>query len=112
MGNSFLVQQVNGSGTIDYTFAPAGPVEIRSVRVHLSVAGGSGNFVLSQDSATSTSYDVQFKSQDMSSLANYVWPDSARPLPVYIHEDDKFEVDWTSPITTTTYGVEIIYRLL
>ena len=62
-----------GALAISSTLNPDRAFQLDEVRLHLSAAGGAGSFSIQVDSIDGSTYDVVLNSQDMTSLADYVY---------------------------------------
>lgn len=107
-GSQRYIATENGQGSINTSFSASVDVEIIAVYLHTSVNGGSGDFVMQRDSATSTSYNYVILTQDMSSVSDIAFPTSSRRI--FQDSSDSTSFTWTSPITTTTWGLEVHYE--
>lgn len=107
-GSVRYVATENGAGSIDTSFTPPISCEIVAVYFHTSVDGGSGDFIMARDSDTSTTYDFVHLTVDMTSETDVGFPTNAPRI--FLTPDDVMDFSWTSPITTTTWGLEIHYE--
>ena len=107
--NNLVHVRATAAVALDATFTPSGEVELLSVRLHLSAAGGAvENFVIAVDSGTAANYDVVLSTTAMAAVQDVTWiPDA----PFHVAKGD--EVDFTYTNTNLrTYGLEYIYRKL
>ena len=86
---------------------PNTALEILSVKLHLSAAGGAAeNFTVTINSATDAKYDTVIFSQDMNTVQDLLWlPD--QPIPVI--NTDVIDFAYANS-NTRDYGLEVIYR--
>lgn len=94
-----------GSGAVSTTVAPGVDWRLDSIRIHLSAAGGAGDFTATLDANAGAAYDVVVLTQDMTSVTDLVWfPD--RDL--IFTSGDELDLAWTNG-SSRTYGIEVYY---
>jgi len=101
--------RATGAGAISETFTPVGEVELLSVRLHLSAAGGAAeNYLIYIDSGTATNYDVNLNTSAMAALADVTWiPED----PFHIQLGDAVDFTYNNG-NARTWGLEYVYRKL
>ena len=109
MLSNIIHVRATGALALSETFTPAGEVELLSVRLHLSAAGGAAeNYVITIDSGTATAYDVALSTSAMAALADVTWiPDT----PLHIQNGDEVDFTYTNS-NARTWGLEYVYRKL
>ena len=104
---------VTGTGTIGATFSLANSnnvssIELVSIRLHLSGAGGSGSFTAAIDSHLGAAYDTVIYTKDMTAATDacqmYV------PEEAILDNESGLTFAWTAG-NQVTYGLELIYKL-
>ena len=99
--------RATGAAAIAETITPTTPIELVSVRLNLSAAGGAAeNFTVTIDSAAAAVYDTVIFSQDMNAVADLLW---LPPQPIPILNCDELDFAYANS-NTRTYGLEVIYR--
>lgn len=96
MLTSFTATDVSGLGM---------DVEVLSVYFKTSVDGGT--FTIDRDSATSTTFDYNHLTQDMSSDSDLVWP--TNDAHYFLAKEDHWDFAQTL-VSTTTWALEIHYE--
>ena len=100
--------RATGAVAIASTLAPGVAWQLESIRIHLSAAGGAGNFTATLDHGIGAVYDVVILTQDMTAVTNYIWT-AERPLEF----DASVEVDFAwANAGTKTYGLEVIWKAI
>ena len=100
-------KNVTGAVAIASTLAPAVPFRLLGIRIHLSAAGGAGNFTVQMDASAGAAYDTVLFTQDMTSVVDLEWqPDS----PMEFAIGDELDFAWANA-STRTYGMTIIYEI-
>lgn len=94
-----------GSGALSYTLEPDAPGQIEEVRLHLSAAGGAGNFTTTLESGLSSVYNIVVNTQDMSSATDEVYQPT-RPHP--FSKGDKWVFAWANA-SGRIWGLEILF---
>jgi len=103
---------VTGSGNIAATM-PAMPtnnvssIELVSIRLHLSAAGGANNFTATLDSHLGAVYDTILLTQDMTSVTDLF--QTYLPEEAILDNDTDLVFAWTNG-SGRTYGLEVIYK--
>ena len=97
-----------GAVAIASTLAPGVAWQLESVRIHLSAAGGAGNFTATLDHGTGAAYDLVILTQDMTTVTNYIWT-AERPLE--FNADTEIDFAWANA-NTRTYGLEVIWKAI
>jgi hypothetical protein len=93
---------------LSLTIAPSTPWKLISLKIHLSAAGGAGNFVATLDASAGAAYDTIIFTQDLTLLADMFWqPDS----PIFFNIGDKLVITWANA-NGRTYGIEAVYEVL
>ena len=107
MASKNIPFRATGAAAIASSLTPDGPIELVSVKLHLSAAGGAAeNFTVTINSVTSAVYDTVLFSQDMNTVADLFWqPDQ----PIQIVNSDVIDFAYNNG-NTRTYGLEAIYR--
>lgn len=96
----------SGSGALNYTLDPGRAIQLEEVRLHLSAAGGAGNFTVTIDSKEGPVYDTVINTQDMSSATDEHYQ-PARPIPLL--DGDKLAFAWANA-NGKTWGLEVVWR--
>lgn len=97
-----------GTGNIATTFEASTDVELIALYLHTSAVGGSGDFVVSLDNDRGRDYDINWLTQDMSSITDLVWPtNSARH---FVPKDTPLDLLWTNPSSAATWALEVYYE--
>lgn len=105
---SVCTHKATGAVAIATTLAPGRSFQLLEVRIHLSAAGGAGDFTAKVDSITSAAYDLNFIKQDMTAVIDFVWqPDH----PMQFETGDEIDFEWANG-AGRTYGLEIKYNPL
>jgi hypothetical protein len=108
MINHIRVLNATGAGAIATTLAPAQSFRLKEVRIHLSAAGGAGNFTATVDAINGAAYDLNIFTQNMTAVTNLIWqPDS----PLQFEAGDEIDFAWENA-GTKTYGLTVVYELL
>ena len=106
---TYKTHRATGALAIASTLAPTAQIELVSIKLHLSAAGGAAeNFTATVDSVTAGAYDVVLFSQDMTTVADIVWVPTG---PIPIMKGDEIDFAFANS-NTRTYGLEVIYRIL
>jgi len=100
-------EATNIAHTMQITTINTDYIEIISVRLHLSGAGGANNFTMTQDSALGAAYDTLCYSQDMTLVTDIYYLYS--PGEAIFDNNDKIIFAWTNG-NQVTWGLEILYR--
>jgi hypothetical protein len=102
----YLSDKTTGSAAISKSLTSIEPNwSIVEIRLHLSAAGGSGNFTCIIN-ATGSIYDTICFSQDMTDITDLHWqPDN----PIQLTSAESFDISWANA-SLRTYGLEIIYK--
>ena len=103
---AYKVSRATGSAALSLTHTPSGSeIYFYEFRIHLGAASAtSENLVIKIDAAAGAAYDTVLDTQDMNTLADYVYL-PARPHRLFA--GDKIIVTWTNT-NTETYGAEVI----
>jgi hypothetical protein len=108
MVNHINVKNDTGVVAIATTLAPAQSFRLKEVRVHLSAAGGAGNFTATVDAINGAAYDLNIITQDMTAVVDYIWqPDTS----LQFEPGDEIDFAWANA-NGRTYGLTIVYELL
>jgi hypothetical protein len=108
MMNHVRVLNATGAVAVATTLAPAQSFRLKEVRIHLSAAGGAGNFTATVDAMNGAAYDLNIITQDMTAVVDYVWqPDT----PLQFEAGDEIDFAWANA-GTKTYGLTVVYELL
>lgn len=111
---NFMYSQIDkfhratGAAAIASTLKPGQRFRLKEVRIHLSAAGGAGDFTATVDNGVGAAYDLQIIKQDMTSVLDLVWQPTA---PMAFEATDEIDFAWANA-GTKTYGLEVIYDLL
>ena len=98
--------RATGGVAIASTLAPGIAWQLESIRVHLSAAGGAGDFTATLDHSVGAAYDLVIATQDMTTTTDYVWH-TERPMEF----DADTELDFAyANANTRTYGLEVIWK--
>ncbi len=81
--------------------------ELISIRLHLSAAGGAGDFVVTQDSYLGAEYDTVLLTQDMTSITDLY--QTYQVGEAVFDNNDKITFTWANS-GNKTYGLEVLYR--
>ena len=104
-----IPHRATGAAAIASSLAPAGPIVLDSVKLHLSAVGGAVgavNFTVTINSVTDAKYDTLLFSQDMTAVQDVFWqPD--RPVPIV--NGDVIDFAYANG-STLDYGLEVLYR--
>ena len=98
------------TGAIATTLAldPERFYQLVEVRIHLSAAGGAGDFTITVDANEGAAYDSVLATQDMTSVVSYVYqPDK----PLIFDKGDELDFAWANS-SNRTYGLTVIYELI
>jgi hypothetical protein len=108
MPNTYLfsVQRATGAVALAAKLAPGYAFRLHEVRIHLSAAGGAGNFTATMDAGAGAAYDTVLKTQDMTSISDFHWQPT---WPLLFAATDEVDFAWANA-GTKTYGIEIIYE--
>jgi len=82
-------------------------IELISIRLHLSAAGGAGDFTVTQDSALGASYDTVLLTQDMTATTDVY--QTYKPGEAIFDNNDKLVFAYPNA-NNRTYGLEVLYR--
>lgn len=105
---SICTERATGTAAIAKTIAPGRAFQLLEVRVHLSAAGGAGNFTINHDSGNGSAYDVNIATQDMTAVTDYIFqPD----IPMHFDSGDEIDIAWANA-GGKTYGLEVKTILL
>ena len=100
-----------GAAAIDQTLQvpPQGThsIELISIRIHLSAAGGAANFTITQDSYLGAEYDTVLFTQDMTSVTDLYKTYQLKEA--VFDNNDKLVFKWVNG-SSRTYGMEVLYR--
>ena len=91
-----LVAQVDGTD-VDF--------KIIEVRLHLSAAGGEGNLTITLESNDDPVHNINFVTQDMTLLQDFVWRPTPRAL---FQRGDTVKIEWANA-NDRVYGLEVIW---
>jgi len=106
--NTFAHYAINTTGSLAFKFAPAQPVVIQEIRFKLSASGGAGSFTAALDNGTTSTLDVVFITEDMTSASNIL---QTYPMPLVLKSTDA--IDFAYPnANNKTYGLEVVWRRL
>jgi hypothetical protein len=98
--------RATGGVAIASTLAPGKAWQLESIRLHLSAAGGAGDFTATLDHGAGAAYDLVIATQDMTTTTDYVWH-TERPMEF----DADTELDFAyANANTRTYGLEVIWK--
>ena len=97
-----------GAVAIASTLAPGVAWQLESVRIHLSAAGGAGDFTATLDHGTGAAYDIVLLTKDMTTTTDYVWH-TERPME--FDADTELDFAWANA-NTRTYGLEVIWKAI
>lgn len=98
------------TGAISTTLAldPERFYQLVEVRIHLSAAGGAGDFTITLNANEGDNYDSVIKTQAMTSVVSYVWqPDK----PIIFDKGDELDFAWANS-SNRKYGLTVIYELI
>ncbi len=91
----------------DFTEHGSSEVRVAEVRLHLSAAGGAGNFTITIDSAAGVEYDSILNTQDMTAAQDEIYaPDN----PPRLRAVDGLRMEWANA-GAKVWGLEVIYCL-
>jgi hypothetical protein len=108
MINHIRVLNATGTVAIATTLVPAQAFRLKEVRIHLSAAGGAGNFTATVDANAGTAYDLNIITQDMTAVVDFIWqPDT----PLQFESGDEIDFAWANA-NGRTYGLTVVYELL
>ena len=96
-----------GAGAINYTLTDAGPLGwyLKSVRLHLNVAGGAGSLIIRLNSASGSVYDVVLLTRDMTLVKDLVWePEEDGGL--WLATGDAIDIVYSNA-NSRVYGLEV-----
>lgn len=103
-----MTHRATGSAALSATLAPGRAFQLLEVRIHLSAAGGAGNFTATVDANAGAPYDLNIITQDMTAVTDFVWqPD----YPMHFDSGDKIDFAWTNA-GGKTYGLEVKFSPL
>ncbi|MFB0556085.1 MAG: hypothetical protein ACETWQ_22510 [Phycisphaerae bacterium] len=97
----------NGTGAMDYTFAPNKEFTFEEVRLHLNeYATATENFVIQLQSSKGSAFNVKLYSKDMNGVQDIVY----QPTKEHdIREEDSLKFTWPNT-QSKTWGLEIIWK--
>lgn len=102
---SICTLRATGVVALAATLDPKRAFQLESIALHLSAAGGAGNFTATLDAQAGTEYDVNIITNDMTADIDVLFvPD--RPL--YFDSGDKIVFAWANA-GGKTYGLEVKY---
>jgi hypothetical protein len=105
---AICTHRATGAAAISTSLAPGRAFQLLEIRVHLSAAGGAGNFTATVDANAGAAYDITLLTQDMTSVTNLVWtPD----CPLHFDSGDEIDFAWAN-VGTKTYGLEVKFNPL
>lgn len=108
MINQIRVTNATGAVAIATTLAPAQAFRLVEVRIHLSAAGGAGNFTATVDAAAGAAYDINLITQDMTTVTNLIWQPER---PIQFESGDEIDFAWANG-AGRTYGLTIIWEAM
>ena len=82
--------------------------QLESVKLHLSAAGGVGNFTITIDANAGSTYDVIIFTQDMTTATDVVW---IPERPIILRNGDKLLFAYTNA-NNRAYGLEVGWNSL
>ena len=97
-----------GAAAIAKTVAPGKRWVLLEVRLHLSAAGGTGNFTATMDAGAGAAYDCVLLTQDMSAATDVHWQPTR---PIVFSATDELDFEYVNT-NASTYGLEVIYGLV
>lgn len=98
--------RARGIEPVAYTFAPDTGVQLEEVRLHLSAAGGAGDFTVTLQSHAGDEYNLVLNTQDMASATDEHYQPTR---PVFVGDGDSILCEWANA-NDKTWGLEIVYR--
>ena len=108
MINHVRFLNVTGAVAIASTLAPGQSFRLKEVRMHLSAAGGAGNFTATVDANAGAPYDLNIITQDMTAVVDLIWQPDA---PLQFEAGDEIDFAWDNA-NGRTYGLTVVYELL
>jgi hypothetical protein len=103
-----LTHRATGVAALATTLAPGRAFQLLEVRMHLSAAGGAGNFTSDVDAGAGSGYDLNIITQDMTAVVNFIFqPD----YPMHFDAADEIDFAWANA-GGKTYGLEVKYSLI
>jgi len=100
--------RATGAAAIASTLAPGVAWQLEEIRVHLSAAGGAGNFTATVDHGTSAAYDRVILTEDMTTVVDLVWQPTR---PMEFLAGDELDIAWANA-GTKTYGLEVVWKAI
>ena len=100
--------RATGAAVMNDTFEIGRDFKLLSVRVHLDVIGGAGDFTCTLDSIAGTPYDFNIITADMALVEDLIWTPDGDLL---FAAGDKLDFDWANA-SSRTYGLEVKYEIL
>lgn len=105
---SICTHRATGALALSTTLAPGRAFRLLEVRIHLSAAGGAGNFTATVDANAGAAYDLKILTQDMTAVTDLIWqPDE----PLHFDNGDEIDFAWTNA-GGKTYGLEVKFNPL
>lgn len=98
--------RVTGAVAIASTLAPGIPWQLESIRIHLSAAGGAGDFTATLDHGVAAEYDLVVLTVDMTTVIDYLW---TAERPVEFDAGVELDLAWANA-NTRTYGLEVLWK--
>lgn len=108
MINHVEVKNYTGAVALAHTLAPTQSFRLKEVRIHLSAAGGAGNFTAKVDAINGTAYDLNIITQDMTAVVDFIWQPTHE---MQFESGDEIDFAWAN-VGTKTYGLTVVYELL
>jgi hypothetical protein len=108
MINQMRVTNATGAVALATTLAPARDFRLSEIRIHLSKAGGGGNFTATVDSATGAAYDINLITQDMTIVTDLIWQPEH---PIQFFVGDEIDFAWANA-GAATYGMTVIWEAI
>jgi len=105
---SICTHRETGSAALSTTLAPGRAFQLLEVRLHVSAAGGAGDFTAKVDAGAGSAYDITLIKQDMTSVTDFVWQPT---LPMTFDKGDEIDFAWANA-GGKTYGLEVKFNPL
>ncbi len=106
--NHLRFSYYTGNAAIAVAFNPAESFRLVEVRVHLSAAGGAGNFTVDVDANAGAAYDLNVITQDFTAVTNFIFqPD----IPMSFENGDKLNIAWANA-NSRVYGMTLVWEAI
>jgi hypothetical protein len=100
--------RATGSTAIASTLAPGVAWQLEEIRIHLSAAGGAGDFTATLDHGTGTAYNCVMYTKDMTSITNHVYHFQR---PEEFDAATEMDFAWANS-NSRTYGLEVVWKAI